>query len=128
MPDTTLKILVVDDMATARKIIKNILGQLGYWNVEEAGDGRQALDRLRHQSFDLVISDWGMPKMTGVDLVQSMRQDPRLRATPFLMVTPEAEQVKVLEAIKAGVNGYIVSPVTIEMLREKINALLGPKA
>jgi two-component system chemotaxis response regulator CheY len=123
MPDSTLKILVVDDMATARKIIKNILGQLGYWNVEEAGDGRQALDRLRHQSFDLVISDWGMPKMTGVDLVQSMRQDPGLRATPFLMVTPEAEQAKVLEAIKAGVNGYIVSPVTIETLKEKINAL-----
>jgi two-component system chemotaxis response regulator CheY len=122
--DKQIKILIVDDFATMRKVIRNLLKQLGYENIVEAEDGVAALRILRSQKIDLVISDWNMPNMTGLELLKEVRADEELKATPFLMVTAEALQDNVIAAVKAGVNNYIVKPFTAEVLNEKIVKIL----
>jgi len=123
MPDLDMKILIVDDFATMRRIIKNILRQLGYKNIEEADDGATALPLLKSQHFDLVISDWNMPEMSGLELLKSVRGDDQLKDMPFLMVTAEAQKENVIEAVKAKVSNYIIKPFTAETLAEKINKI-----
>lgn len=122
--DKQIKILIVDDFATMRKVIRNLLKQLGYENIVEAEDGVAALRILRSQKIDLVISDWNMPNMTGLELLKEVRADGELKATPFLMVTAEALQDNVIAAVKAGVSNYIVKPFTAEVLNEKIAKIL----
>jgi len=125
MPPEDIKILVVDDMAAMRKILKTLLAQLGYKNVDEAEDRKQALEILRQNpnKYGLVITDWNMPNMTGIELVQAIRSDEKLKHLPILMVTAEAKKENVLAAIKAGVNNYIVKPFTAETLKEKIEKI-----
>ena len=122
--DKNIKILVVDDFATMRKVIKNLLKQVGYENNVEAEDGVIALRILKSQKIDLVISDWNMPNMTGLELLKAVRADEDLKTTPFLMVTAEALQDNVIAAVKAGVSNYIVKPFTAEVLNEKIAKIL----
>ena len=126
MPDQNLKILTVDDFSTMRRIIRNILRQLGDSNITEAEDGAAALEVLQQQEIDFVISDWNMPKMTGLELLRAIRTDEKLHKIPVLMVTAEALKENVVEAVKAGVNGYIVKPFTAETLKEKIDAIFEP--
>jgi len=125
LPSPDINILVVDDMAAMRKILKTLLAQLGYKNVDEAEDGKQALEKLRQNpdKYGLVITDWNMPNMTGIELVQAIRSDEKLKHLPVLMVTAEAKKENVLMAIKAGVNNYIVKPFTAETLKEKLEAI-----
>ena len=119
-----LKILVVDDFTTMRRIVKNILTQLGFKEVIEADDGTSALDILKKEKVDLIISDWNMPKMTGLDLLKEVRADSAMADTPFIMVTAEAQQDNIILAVKAKVNQYIVKPFTANTLGEKINKVL----
>ena len=123
LPDPNIKILVVDDMATMRRIIKGLLEQLGFKNIDEAEDGKVALQKLKSQKYDFVITDWNMPNMTGLELVQEIRKDPQLKSLPVLMVTAEAKKENVLLAIKAAVNNYIVKPFTAKVLKEKIEKI-----
>lgn len=123
MPDKNIRILSVDDFSTMRRIVKNILRQLGYANVDEAENGAEALSALREKKYDLVISDWNMPVKTGIELLKDVRADPNLKDVPFLMVTAEAEKDNVIEAVKAGVNNYILKPFTAKVLEEKIDAI-----
>ncbi|MDY7032373.1 MAG: chemotaxis response regulator CheY [Thermodesulfobacteriota bacterium] len=125
MPDQNIKILVVDDFSTMRRINKNLLRQLGYSNIVEADDGTTALQKLQDEKIDFVVSDWNMPKMTGLELLKSVRADEKLKDIPFLMVTAESEKDKVIEAVKAGVNNYVVKPFTAETLKEKISKVFG---
>jgi two-component system chemotaxis response regulator CheY len=122
--DKNIKILVVDDFATMRKVIRNLLKQVGYINIVEAEDGVLALRALKSQKVDLVISDWNMPNMTGLELLKAVRADEDLKTTPFLMVTAEALQDNVIAAVKAGVSNYIVKPFTAEVLNDKITKIL----
>jgi two-component system, chemotaxis family, chemotaxis protein CheY len=122
--DRHIKILVVDDFATMRKVIRNLLKQVGYENIVEAEDGVIALRTLKSKKIDLVISDWNMPNMTGMELLQTVRSDEDLKSTPFLMVTAEALQDNVIAAVKAGVSNYIVKPFTAEVLNDKITKIL----
>ena len=121
MPDSSMRILLVDDMATMRRIIRTILSQLGFKNVDEAEDGEVALQKLKEGDYDFVITDWNMPNMTGLELVQAIRSDEKLKGLPVLMVTAEAKKENVIAAIKAGVNNYIVKPFTPETLKKKID-------
>ncbi len=121
MPDTNMKVLIVDDFATMRRIVKNIMTQLGYKNILEADDGTTALDILKVEKVDLIISDWNMPKMTGLELLKTVRADPKMATTPFIMVTAEAQQDNIILAVKAKVSQYIVKPFTAETLGEKID-------
>lgn len=121
--DLNMKILVVDDMSTMRRIIKNIMKQLGFANVEEAENGQDALDKLRAESFGFIISDWNMPVISGIELLRAVRADDKLKTIPFLMVTAEAQKENLIEAIQAGVSNYIVKPFTAEVLQEKINKI-----
>jgi len=123
MPDFKIKILIVDDFSTMRRITKNILRQLGFENTEEAEDGIQAYMKLKTGDFGFVISDWNMPNKDGLELLKTVRADPALKDIPFLMVTAEAEKDKVIEAIKSGVNNYIVKPYTAEVLKEKMDRI-----
>ncbi len=125
MVEQDMKILVVDDFSTMRRIVKGVLSQLGYNNIEEAEDGQKALDILKAGGIKLVVSDWNMPVMDGLTLLTNVRGDPNLKDTPFLMVTAEAEQEKIVEAVKAGVNNYIVKPFTPDSLRDKIDKIFG---
>jgi two-component system chemotaxis response regulator CheY len=118
--DPNMKILVVDDMVTMRRIVKNILKQLGFANVDEAENGQEALQKLRGDAFGFVVSDWNMPVMTGIDMLRAIRSDEKLKTTPVLMVTAEAQQSNLVEAVQAGVSNYIVKPFTAETLQEKI--------
>jgi len=118
-----MKILIVDDFSTMRRIIKNILKQLGFTNVIEADDGTTGLDKLRSEPVDFVILDWNMPKMTGIELLRTMRADEALKGIPVLMVTAEAQKENVVEAVQAGVNNYIVKPFTAETMKEKIDKI-----
>lgn len=122
--DQHIKILVVDDFATMRKVVRNLLKQVGYENIVEAEDGVTALKALKSQKVDLIISDWNMPNMTGLELLKAVRADEDLKTTPFLMVTAEALQDNVIAAVKAGVSNYIVKPFTAEVLNEKIRKIL----
>jgi two-component system, chemotaxis family, chemotaxis protein CheY len=121
--DLKMKIMVVDDFSTMRRIVKNLLKQLGFENMDEAEDGEQALAKLRNGKFHFIISDWNMPNMTGIELLKNVRSDPELKGIPFLMVTAEADKEKVVEAIKAGVNNYILKPFTAESLKEKMDKI-----
>ncbi|MFA6149077.1 MAG: chemotaxis response regulator CheY [bacterium] len=123
MLDYKAKILVVDDFLTMRRIVRNLLKQLGYENVVEAEDGEQAFVKLKGGGFGFVISDWNMPVLDGLGLIGKVRSDPELKDLPFLMVTAEAEKAKVIEAIRAGVSNYVVKPFTAEVLREKIEKI-----
>lgn len=127
MLDLKIKVLVVDDFSTMRRIVKNILKQIGYSDIEEAEDGNSALVRLRQGGFGLVVSDWNMPNMTGLDLLKAIRADNVLNTMPVLMVTAEAKKENVLDAIKAGVNNYVVKPFTADVLKEKIEKIFDNK-
>ena len=122
--DKSIKILVIDDFATMRKVIRNLLKQVGYENIIEAEDGVIALKILKSQQIDLIVSDWNMPNMTGLELLKAVRSDEDLKSTLFLMVTAEALQDNVIAAVKAGVSNYIVKPFTAELLNDKITTLL----
>ena len=121
--DPTMKILVVDDMVTMRRIVKNILKQLGFANVDEAENGQEALQKLRADTYGFVVSDWNMPVMTGIDMLRAIRADANLKAIPVLMVTAEAQQSNLVEAVQAGVSNYIVKPFTAETMQEKIGKI-----
>lgn len=119
--DKSIKILVVDDFSTMRRIIKNLLRDLGFSNIEEADDGLTAMPMLQGGSFDFVVTDWNMPGMQGIDLLRAIRADDGLKDTPVLMVTAEAKREQIIEAAQAGVNGYIVKPFTAATLKEKLD-------
>ena len=121
--DPKMPILIVDDFSTMRKIVRNCLKQLGFNNVTEAEDGVQALEKLQGSKFDLIISDWNMPNMMGIDLLRAVRSDGTLKTIPFLMVTAEAKKENVIEAAKAGVSNYIIKPFTADSLREKLDII-----
>jgi two-component system, chemotaxis family, chemotaxis protein CheY len=118
-------VLVVDDYQTMIRIIRNLLKQLGFNNVEEAADGKEALAKMKLQKFGLVISDWNMEPMTGYELLREVRSDEQLKSTPFIMVTAESKTENVIAAKKAGVNNYIVKPFNAQTLKAKIASVLG---
>jgi two-component system chemotaxis response regulator CheY len=121
--DTKMKVLVVDDFSTMRRIVKNILRQLGFENIVEADDGETAVGKLESERIDFIISDWNMPKMSGLELLKWVRSHDEFKDLPFLMVTAEAQKENVLEAVKAKVSNYIVKPFTAETLSEKIEKI-----
>jgi two-component system chemotaxis response regulator CheY len=123
--DLSMPVLVVDDYQTMIRIIRNLLNQLGFKNIEEAKDGRQALEKLNSGRVGLVISDWNMEPMTGYELLQQVRASDKLKATPFIMVTAESKTENVIAAKKAGVNNYIVKPFNAETLKGKLKSVLG---
>ena len=122
--DTSIKILIVDDFATMRRILKNILKQLDFKNLVEADDGTSAWELLEEQKIDLVISDWNMPKMTGLELLKKVRASDTYKTVPFLMVTAEAQKQNVIEAVQAGVSNYVVKPFTAEAISDKLEKIL----
>lgn len=121
--DTKMKVLVVDDFSTMRRIVKNILRQLGFENIIEADDGESAVRKLESERVDFIVSDWNMPKMSGLELLKWVRSHDEFKDMPFLMVTAEAQKENVLEAVKAKVSNYIVKPFTAETLSEKIEKI-----
>ena len=121
--DLNMKILVVDDMSTMRRIVKNILKQLGFANMEEAENGQEALQKLRADTFGFVVSDWNMPVMPGIEMLRAIRADEKLKHIPVLMVAAEAQKENLIEAIQAGVNNYVGKPFTPETMQEKINKI-----
>jgi len=123
--DTSMPVLVVDDYKTMIRIIRNLLKQLGFANVDEAADGSAALDMMRLKQYGLVISDWNMEPMTGYELLREVRADDRLSLTPFIMVTAESKTDNVIAAKKAGVSNYIVKPFNAATLKVKIDAVFG---
>lgn len=118
-----MKILIVDDFSTMRRIIKNLLRDLGFTNTQEADDGTTALPMLRAGDFDFLVTDWNMPGMTGIELLKQVRADAKLVSLPVLMVTAEAKRDQIVEAAQAGVNGYVVKPFTAQVLKEKIEKI-----
>ena len=120
MADPKTKFLVVDDFSTMRRIVRNLLKELGYSNVDEAEDGAMALSKLKNEQFDFVISDWNMPVMNGLDMLKSIRADAALAKLPVLMVTAEAKKETIIAAAQAGANGYVVKPFTAATLDEKL--------
>ncbi len=121
--DKQMKILIVDDFSTMRRIIKNLLRDLGFTNTQEADDGKTALPMLQAGDFDFLVTDWNMPGMTGIDLLKAVRADEKLGDLPVLMVTAEAKRDQIVEAATAGVNGYVVKPFTAAALKEKIEKI-----
>jgi len=128
MSVTATNVLIVDDYATMRRILRNLLDQIGFKNVTEASDGADALSKLRGGAFGMVISDWNMEPMTGLQLLQEVRKDGKLKETPFIMVTAESKTENVVTAKQAGVNNYIVKPFNAATLKQKIESVLGPVA
>ena len=124
MIDTSTGVLIVDDYKTMLRIVRNLLKQISFHNVDEASDGAGALEKLRSGEFGLVISDWNMSPMTGLELLQEVRADPKLRATPFIMITAESKTENVIAAKQAGVSNYIVKPFNAETLQSKIAKVL----
>jgi len=118
-----MKILIVDDFSTMRRIIKNLLRDLGFTNTQEADDGLTALPMLKGGDFDFLVTDWNMPGMTGIELLKEVRADDKLAGLPTLMVTAEAKKDQIVEAAQAGVNGYVVKPFTAQALKEKIEKI-----
>jgi two-component system chemotaxis response regulator CheY len=120
-----MKILVVDDFSTMRRIVRNLLVELGFSNglIQEADDGESALTLLRSTPFDMVVTDWNMPNMTGIDLLRAIRAEPTLKSIPVLMVTAENNREQIIAAAQAGVNGYIVKPFTAATLQEKLGKI-----
>ena len=121
--DKSMKILVVDDFSTMRRIIKNLLKDLGCSNIQEADDGSTALPMLQQGDFDFVVTDWNMPGMQGIDLLRAIRADDKLKHLPVLMVTAEAKKEQIVAAAQAGVNGYVVKPFTAATLKEKLDKI-----
>jgi len=119
----TMKILIVDDFPTMRRIIKNLLKDLGFENVDEAEDGAMGLEKLRNGNFEFVVSDWNMPNMDGLEMLKTIRADPNLSKLPVLMVTAEAKKENIIAAAQAGANGYVVKPFTAATLEEKLNKI-----
>lgn len=128
MPDKNLRFLVVDDFSTMRRIVRNLLKELGFANVDEAEDGAMALQKLRREPFGFVICDWNMPNMDGLTLLQTIRADPALKTIPVLMVTAEAKKDNIIAAAQAGANGYIVKPFTASTLQEKLGKIFSAMA
>lgn len=116
-----MRVLIVDDFSTMRRIIKNLLSDLGFNNSVEAEDGHSALSVLRQDAVELVVTDWNMPGMSGIELLRAIRADPKFRTLPVLMVTAEAKREQIIEAAQAGVNGYIIKPFTAQTLEEKLS-------
>ena len=123
MPDKNLKFLVVDDFSTMRRIVRNLLKELGYTNVDEAEDGVVALQKLRGANFQFVVTDWNMPNMTGIELLKAIRADDGLKHLPVLMITAEAKKENIIEAAQSGASGYIVKPFTAATLEEKMGKI-----
>lgn len=122
--DTNLKILVVDDFSTMRKIVKDLLNELGFSHYDEADDGETAWPMIQSGQYDFIVSDWNMPKISGVELLKKVRAHPDLKKTPFLLITAEAKRSQIIEAAEAGVDGYIVKPFTAATLYESIHQIL----
>jgi two-component system chemotaxis response regulator CheY len=125
---TNLKFLVVDDFSTMRRIVKNLLQELGYNDITEADDGNTALPLLKSGSFDILITDWNMPGMPGLDLLKAVRADEKLAKLPVLMLTAEAKREQIIEAAQAGVSGYVIKPFTAITLKEKLDKILASRA
>ncbi|WNM56795.1 chemotaxis response regulator CheY [Candidatus Nitrospira allomarina] len=123
MIDTGIKVLVVDDMSTMRRIVKNVLRQIGFSDIVEAENGQDALTKLKAGGFGLVVSDWNMPVMQGIELLRAVRADTELKTLPFLMVTAEAQKENLIEAVQAGVSNYVVKPFTAEVLQGKLEKI-----
>jgi two-component system chemotaxis response regulator CheY len=123
MLNPEMNVMVVDDAATMRRIVRSLLRELGIKNVREAEDGEVAFEDLKRQRADLVVSDWSMPKMTGIELLRAIRQDDDLKHIPVLMVTAESKKENIMEAVQAGVNNYIVKPFNSKTLEEKLNKI-----
>jgi len=123
--DLNMKVLIVDDFATMRRILRNILKQIGFSNISEADDGKSALKELKKEKFDLILCDWNMPEMPGIDLLKEVRADDSLKDLPFVMVTAEAQKENIVEAVKAGVSNYVVKPFTAETVSEKLSKVFG---
>lgn len=123
MANPNTKFLVVDDFSTMRRIVRNLLKELGYTNVDEAEDGAMALNKLRGGNFDFVVSDWNMPNMDGLTMLQNIRADAELSSLPVLMVTAEAKRENIIAAAQAGANGYVVKPFTAATLDEKLSKI-----
>ncbi len=121
--DKNMKVLVVDDFSTMRRIVKNLLRDLGFTNIQEADDGSTALPMLKEGDFDFVVTDWNMPGMQGIDLLKAVRADEKLSTIPVLMVTAEAKKEQIIVAAQAGVNGYIVKPFTAATLKTKLDKI-----
>jgi len=121
--DKNIRILIVDDFSTMRRIVKNLLNDLGFFNTSEADDGHSALAELRKAPFDLVVTDWNMPGMPGIELLKQVRADPALAKIPVLMVTAEAKREQIIEAAQAGVNGYVIKPFTATTLSDKLGKI-----
>ena len=118
-----MKVLIVDDFATMRRIVRNVLRQIGFTNMVEADNGKAALKILKKENIDLILCDWNMPEMPGIDLLKTLRSENELKSIPFVMVTAEAQKDNIIEAVKAGVNSYIVKPFTAETVSEKLNII-----
>ena len=123
MADKNLKFLVVDDFSTMRRIVRNLLKELGYTNVDEAEDGSVGLQKLKSGNFQFVVTDWNMPVMTGIELLKAIRADATLKHLPVLMITAEAKKENIVEAAQSGASGYIVKPFTAATLEEKLNKI-----
>jgi len=123
MADKNMKFLVVDDFSTMRRIVRNLLKELGYTNVDEAEDGSVGLQKLKGGNFQFVVTDWNMPVMTGIELLRAIRADPTLKHLPVLMITAEAKKENIIEAAQSGASGYIVKPFTAATLEEKMNKI-----
>jgi len=123
MADPKMRILVVDDFSTMRRIVRNLLKELGFANVDEAEDGVMALQKLQNDSFQFVVTDWNMPNMDGLQLLQTIRQSPALKHLPVLMITAEAKRENIIAAAQAGASGYIVKPFTAATLAEKLQKI-----
>lgn len=123
MIDTSIKVLVVDDMSTMRRILKNVLKQIGFSNLVEAENGQDALNKLKVGDIGLIVSDWNMPVMQGIELLRTVRADAELKHLPFLMVTAEAQKENIIEAVQAGVSNYVVKPFTAEALQGKLEKI-----
>ena len=119
--DKSMNVLVVDDFSTMRRIVKNLLVEIGFTNIEEADDGKTALPILEKGGIDFLVTDWNMPGMPGIDLLKAVRANPKLSSIPVLMVTAESKREQIMEAAQAGVNGYVVKPFTADTLREKVD-------
>lgn len=123
MADKNMSFLVVDDFPTMRRIVRSLLKELGFTNVEEAEDGQDALNKLRAGNFEFVVSDWNMPNLDGLEMLKEIRQDDTLKELPVLMVTAEAKKENIIAAAQAGANGYVVKPFTAATLEEKLNKI-----
>lgn len=123
--DKSMNVLVVDDYKTMVRIVRGLLEQLGFHNIDEAADGETALQKIQQADYGLILSDWNMSPMTGYELLKAVRADPRTRTTPFVMITAEAKTENVVAARQAGVNNYIIKPFTLAVLKQKLTTVLG---